>query len=74
MTQPLESIVRPFQLPERADASRSIQPGQKSIQPIALQFGRSGGGKTMQGSYSYSASIYCDQHVVEKTTDPNFIP
>jgi len=68
MSSGLESVVRPFQLAERSVPFRSVTPGQKAIRPVLLQFGRAGGGKTMQGSYSYSASFYCDAHVVEKTT------
>lgn len=63
----IESIVRPFQLPNGTQAVRIEQPGQREVRRVLLQFGRAGSGKTLNGSLSQTTTYYCDKYVVEKT-------
>lgn len=62
----IESIVRPFQTPD-VSLSRPIYPSVKAAPPnVILQAGRKGGGRTLNGSGSSSASFYMTQYVNEK--------
>lgn len=62
----IESIVRPFQTPD-ASPARPFYPGVKAAPPnVILQAGRKGGGRTLNGSASSSASYYMTQYVNEK--------
>ncbi len=63
----LESIVRPFQTPESAPARPYYQAGKAAPANVILQFGRGGGGKTFNGSFSWNASYYMTQYVNEKS-------
>lgn len=63
----IESIVRPFQTPD-ASPARPYYQGVKAAPPnVILQAGRRGGGRTLSGSVSTSASFYMTQYVNEKT-------
>lgn len=62
----LESIVRPFQTPDIAPARPFFIAGRGAPPNVILQFGRGGGGKVFNGSFSYSASFYMTQYVNEK--------
>lgn len=64
----LETIVRPFQTPDFAPARPYFRPGKTGAPNVVLQFGRNGGGKTLNGSLSYSASFYMTQYVNEKSS------
>lgn len=62
----IESIVRPFQTPD-ASPARPFYPGAKAAPPnVIVQAGRRGGGRTLSGSASSSASFYMTQYVNEK--------
>jgi hypothetical protein len=63
----IESIVRPFQTPSVAPARPFYTAGKATPQPVRLQFGRGGGGRTFNGSEDYSASYYMTQYVNEKS-------
>lgn len=62
----IEGVVRPFQLPNAVTPVRVEQPGQRNVQRVLLQFGRSGSGKTMTGSESQTTTYYADKYIVEK--------
>lgn len=62
----IESIVRPFQTPDVAPSKPFYNAAKAAPQTVRLQFGRGGGGKTFNGSFSYSASFYMTQYVNEK--------
>ena len=62
----IESIVRPFQTPDVAPARPFFTAGKAAPPNVILQLGRSGGGRTFNGSESYSASFYMTQYVNEK--------
>jgi hypothetical protein len=68
MSQDLESIVRPFQTKEVTPAQTYYAPGQAGVPNVILRIGRGGSGKVLTGSYSYSASFYCDGSETEKAT------
>jgi len=63
----LENIVRPFQTPDVAPAKPFFTPGKTGAANVILQCGRGGGGKTLNGSTSYSASFYMTQYINEKS-------
>lgn len=63
----IESIVRPFQTPDPAPSRPFFVAGKAAPQNVILQFGRSGGGRTFNGSESMSASFYMTQYVNEKS-------
>jgi len=56
----LESVVRPNQTPNYAPEQRFVPGGQKSGDPILLTIGRSGQGKTFNGSFNAKTSFYCE--------------
>jgi hypothetical protein len=62
----IESIVRPFQTPDFAPARPFFSASKAAPQNVILQFGRGGGGRSFNGSESYSASFYMTQYVNEK--------
>jgi len=62
----MENIVRPFQTPDFAPAKPFFTPGKTGQPNVILQFGRGGGGKTLSGSSSHSASYYMTQYISEK--------
>jgi hypothetical protein len=63
----LESIVRPFETPDYSQAKPFFTAGKAAPPNVILQFGRGGGGKVLNGSYSYSASFYMTQYTNEKS-------
>lgn len=67
MSDDLESVVRPSQLPDYAPAKTYFEPGAVSTPNTRLQFGRGGQGKVFHGSDSASATHYMTQYVNEKT-------
>lgn len=68
----IESIVRPFQTPQSAPAKPYQTAGRAAPQNVILQFGRTGGGKVLNGSTSYSATFYVKQYVNEKRDSSSF--
>lgn len=60
-----ENIVRPFQLPDNAPPKQYVTAKQQAVPPVILYFGRSGGGKTMSGSFSTSVQYYLGAYTVE---------
>lgn len=62
----LEKIVRPFQQPDFAPARPYYTAGKGAPPNVILQFGRAGGGRTFNGSVSYSRTFYMTQYVNEK--------
>lgn len=64
----IETVIRPFATREVSTPQRSLTPNQRPAPPVILQWGRSGRGKTMGGSYSLTVTYYLDQQVVEKST------
>jgi hypothetical protein len=64
----IESIVRPFQTPNPAPARPFFIAGKAGVPPVIMQFGRGGGGKVLNGSFSYSATFYMTQYVNEKAS------
>lgn len=63
----IEAIVRPFQTPNDAPARPYFTAGKGAPPNVNMQFGRGGGGRTFNGSYSYSASFYMTQYINEKS-------
>lgn len=61
-----EGVVRPFQLPNSAPSQRYLAPKQQAQPPVKLFFGRSGSGRTFNGSGSAQGTWYLDQRIVEK--------
>ncbi len=64
----LERIVRPFQTnvitpPQRVLTDYQAEPEDV----ITLEFGRNGSGKTLQGSYSNTVTLYMDTKLKETT-------
>jgi hypothetical protein len=64
----LENIVRPFQTNDVAPPRPYFNAGQVGVPNVILRFGRSGQGKTFQGSFSSHQSTYMTQYVNEKAT------
>lgn len=64
----IEAIVRPFRRPDSAPARPYFIAGKAGVPPVYLQFGRGGGGKVFNGSFSSSGSFYMTQYVNEKAT------
>lgn len=64
----LENIVRPFQDGRVSIPKQYFQRGQVGVPPVILRFGRGGGGKTLNGSISFSQSNYCTAYINEKST------
>lgn len=71
MSTELESLVRPFQTNEITPSQTYYNFGDIGVQNVVLQLGRGGSGKTMTGSYSYSASFYVEQNHVQIESDVN---
>jgi hypothetical protein len=67
MSTELESIVRPFQSGDVTPSQTYYEPGQIGVPNVILRIGRNGGGgKTLTGSESASASYYCKKYEVER--------
>ena len=67
MSAELESLIRPFQSNDVSPAQTYYTPGQIGVPNIILRIGRSGGGgKTLNGSNSASASYYCKKYESER--------
>jgi hypothetical protein len=64
----LEQIIRPFQDGRVATPQQYFQQGQVGVPPVVLRFGRSGQGRVLNGSISYSQTFYMTQYVNEKKT------
>lgn len=62
----LEQIIRPFQDGRVSPPQQYFQAGQVGVPPVVLRFGRGGGGKTLNGSISYSQTYYMTQYTNEK--------
>lgn len=62
----IEGIVRPFQTPDAAPAKPYFTAGKSAPPMVILQFGRGGGGRVFQGTYSYSQTFYVTQYMNEK--------
>jgi len=67
MSNSIEAIVRPFQTPDISPSTPFFTPGRAGVPNVILQFGRSGGGKTFNGSVSASSSYYMTQYTNEKS-------
>lgn len=68
-TDPLESVVRPFQSGQISPSQTFFPAGQVGQPNVKLQYGhRSGSGKTISGSYSESQTFYCAKAQNEKRT------
>ena len=66
MSTELESIIRPFQTGNVTPAQTYYLPGQIGVPNVILRIGRGGGGgKTLSGSFSQSASFYVKKYEVE---------
>lgn len=63
----LETVVRPFQTNNVAPAQRYVNAGVAAVPNVRLQVGRGGQGKTMNGSFSHSASFYSVNQIQERT-------
>jgi len=61
----LESVVRPFETPQVTVGAPYVAGGQKSADPILVQIGRGGQGKTFQGHTSAKVTYYTDAAEVE---------
>ena len=57
----LERIVRPFQSFDVMPPRRVITGNGNSVAGVALQIGRTGTGRTMNGSQSYRQNVLCRQ-------------
>jgi len=67
LSSDLETIVRPSQLLDYAPARVYYTAGQIGVPMTRLQIGRSGQGKTFNGSASYSASFYMTKYASERS-------
>lgn len=63
---PLESLVRPFLLPDNAPPHRLETVSEQDAPIVRLMIGLGGTGKLMNGSYSFNESFYCTAYQVEK--------
>ena len=71
MSTELESIIRPFQTGDVTPAQTYYKPGQIGVPNVILRIGRGGGGgKTLSGSFSQSASFYCVKYENEADKHP----
>lgn len=61
----LETLVRPFQLPDTSVSQQFVTANQPSMPPIMLYFGRSGSGITLSESFSSQTTYYQDQQLIE---------
>jgi hypothetical protein len=67
----LESIIRPFQSGNVTPAQTYYLPGQIGVPNVILRIGRGGGGgKTLSGSFSQTATFYCVKYENESDTPP----
>jgi hypothetical protein len=71
MTDTIEAIVRPFQTPDVSPSTAYFTPGKAGPVPVLLQFGRGGGGKILNGSFTFDESYYMTQYNNEKK-NPSF--
>lgn len=62
----LETIIRPFQTNDVSPARPYFNAGQVGVPNVMLRFGRSGQGKTFNGSYSSRLTNYMTQYENEK--------
>lgn len=60
-------VVNPIRADGASYPQRYLTPNQRSSPPLRLQWGRSGSGKTMGGSYSREKTFYLKQRIVEKS-------
>lgn len=61
----LESIVRPFQLPNSTPPKQYVTAKQQSQPPVVLYFGRSGSGRVFTASFNSEWQRYQTEVVVE---------
>lgn len=75
MTEPLEPIVRPFQLPAFTPPQRYVTPGQQSHPPVVFFIQLTGQApQARMGQYTNTTTSYCTKFVVEKDINPNDAP
>lgn len=61
-----EALSRIFQTPDNAPAKPFFTAGKAAPPNVILQFGRGGGGKVLNGSFTSSSTYYMTQYVNEK--------
>jgi len=61
----LEKIVRPFQLRDTSPPQRVFDQYQKDTKDVVLTAGKGGSGKTFNGSYTVTATLYMDTKLKE---------
>jgi hypothetical protein len=64
----MEDIIRPFQNGRVSLPQQYFQQGQVGVPPLVLRYGRSGSGRTLNGSSSYNQTFYCTAYINEKST------
>lgn len=63
-----ESIVRPFQSGDVSPPRRYINGTSAGVPNVLLQIGRTGAGRTFNGSYSLRATYFMTRYENEKTS------
>jgi hypothetical protein len=61
----LEKVVRPAQTGEVTPPRRVVNASEGPTEQAGFKAGRGGSGKSMNGSYSFQQTFYCEQHVNE---------
>jgi hypothetical protein len=62
----LENIVRPFQTGDVSPPKRYVTAGTQGVPNVLLQIGRTGQGRTFNGSYNITVTSYMARAIVEK--------
>ncbi len=66
MSNNLESVVRPFQLPSYVPPDRIPTAQVVVAKPVILNYGRAGSVKTMSGNYSSTVTFYMKKIMTEQ--------
>ena len=65
MSNPVEDIVRPFQVSDKSPPRQYFASGQVGVPPVIIRAGRAGQGRTFNGSFSSTLTNYMTNYVNE---------